>query len=298
MTATAKSPVPQTDPQRLAELARLYAGEQTAKRNRSLIGAALLVAAILLAAVVAEVDLGKLFGNLGAFGKYLGEIMPTIRAGHIAEDIREWYWGFAKWFRLLLETLLIAYTGTILGFVGGFILCFFAAANMGRSNTVQFVTRRYLELCRTVPELVFALIFVVAFGLGPVPGVLAIAIHTTGALGKLYAEVVENIDMKPVDGLTASGATFVQTVRFAVVPQVLSNFASYALLRFEINVRGAAVMGFVGAGGIGQDLIEAVRKFYFTDVSAILLMIIVAVFLIDLGTERLRHRLISLEASR
>ena len=134
--------------------------------------------------------------------------------------------------------------------------------------------------------------------LGPLPGVLAIAIHTMGALGKLFSEVVENIDLKPVDGITASGGSWWQIVRFAVVPQVLSNFASYALLRFEINVRGASIMGFVGAGGIGQDLIEAIRKFYFTDVSAILLLIILAVMLIDYGTERLRHALLSLEHGR
>jgi phosphonate transport system permease protein len=142
------------------------------------------------------------------------------------------------------------------------------------------------------------LIFVLAFGLGPLPGVLAIAIHTTGALGKQFAEVVENIDSKPIEGVAAGGGSWVQIVRFGAVPQVLSNFASYALLRFEINVRGAAVMGFVGAGGIGQDLIEAVRKFYYTDISAILLLIIVTVMMIDFVTERVRHHLLGLESVR
>ncbi len=140
-----------------------------------------------------------------------------------------------------------------------------------------------------MPEIVFALIFVVAFGLGPMPGVLAIMIHTAGALGKLFSEVVENIDMKPVEGIIASGGSRWQAIRYGVVPQVLPNFASYALLRFEINVRGASVMGFVGAGGIGQDLIEAIRKFYYSDVSAILLLIIATVMVIDILTERLRH---------
>ena len=135
----------------------------------------------------------------------------------------------------------------------------------------------------------------VAFGLGAMPGVIALAIHTMGALGKLFSEVVENIDLKPVDGVTAAGGSWWQIVRFAVVPQVLSNFASYALLRFEINVRGASIMGFVGAGGIGQDLIEAIRKFYYSDVSAILLLILVTVAVIDTLTARVRHRLIGLE---
>ena len=141
----------------------------------------------------------------------------------------------------------------------------------------------------------FALLFVVAFGLGAMPGVLALAIHSMGALGKLFAEVVENIDMRPVEGATATGANRVETIRFAVLPQVMSNFTSYALLRFEINVRTAAVMGFVGAGGIGQDLMVAIRKFYYTDVSAILLLIIATVVVIDLVTERVRHRLIGME---
>ncbi len=147
-----------------------------------------------------------------------------------------------------------------------------------------------------MPELVFALIFVVAFGLGPLPGVLALAIHSTGALGKLFAEVVENVDMKPAEGVTAAGATWWQTVHLAIVPQVLSNFASYGLLRFEINVRGASVMGFVGAGGIGQELIECIRKFYYSDVSALLVLIIATVMIIDLATERLRYHFIGQEA--
>ena len=124
---------------------------------------------------------------------------------------------------------------------------------------------------------------------------LAIAIHTTGALGKLFSEVVENIDMKPVEGIGSTGGSWFAQVRFGVLPQVLSNFASYALLRFEINVRGATVLGVVGAGGIGQDLITAIRQFHTSDVSAILLLIVVCVMVIDALSERLRHRLISME---
>ena len=142
--------------------------------------------------------------------------------------------------------------------------------------------------------MVFALIFVVAFGLGALPGVLAIAIHTTGALGKLFAEVVENIDMKPVEGIAATGGSWFAQVRFGAVPQVLSNFASYSLLRFEVNVRGAAVIGIVGAGGIGQEFIVAIRQFHYSDVSAILLMIVGCVMLIDGFSERVRHRLLAM----
>jgi phosphonate transport system permease protein len=161
-----------------------------------------------------------------------------------------------------------------------------------KNRWVTSITRRALEFNRTVPELVFALIFVYTFGLGPIPGVLAIAIHTIGAMGKLFAEVVENIDMKPVEGIAAAGGSWVQQIRFAVLPQVQTNFLSYALLRFEMNVRGAAVMGFVGAGGIGDTLIVSIRKFYYSDVSAIIVLLIATVMLIDYGTEKVRHRLI------
>jgi len=155
-----------------------------------------------------------------------------------------------------------------------------------------FVTRRFLELCRTVPDVVFALIFVVAFGLGPLAGVLALAIHCTGALGKQFFETTENISMKPVEALRSVGASWIETVRFAALPQVLASFASFTLLRFEINVRGATVLGFVGAGGIGEDLMEAIRKFYYSDVSAILMLIIAVVMAIDIGAGRLRRVLI------
>lgn len=272
-----------------------YRSAMSEKRRQIALGACIFALCVILAAWGAEVDLQKFFGNIWRFPKYILETVPVLHWSTLGSDMAEWYWGLGKWLHLLWQTVLIAYVGTLLGAVGGFVLCFYAAGNLGRAGWLRFAARRLLEFARTVPEIVFALIFVIAFGLGPLPGMLAIAIHTTGALGKLFSEIVENIDMKPVDGLNATGASWWQMVRFAVVPQVLSNFASYSLLRFEINVRGASIMGFVGAGGIGQDLIEAIRKFYFTDVSAILLLIIAAVMLIDYGTERLRHALLSLE---
>jgi phosphonate transport system permease protein len=275
-----------------------YRAAMRAKRRTTIAGACILVLLILLAGRVAEVDLPKLSTNIHNFTSYFGRIFYLEDGRIVFSDIGEWFWGLSKWSSKLWDTLLIAYLGTLLGAVFAFLLCFSAAVNMTTGKTKLFVARRILEFCRTVPEIVFALIFVVAFGLGPVPGVLAIMIHTVGALGKLFAEVVENIDMKPVEGAIASGATRWQAIRYAVVPQVLPNFASYALLRFEINVRGASVMGFVGAGGIGQDLIEAIRKFYYSDVSAILLIIIAAVMIIDMVTENIRHRLTTMEPGK
>lgn len=259
------------------------------------VGLAVLMLCVLVAGWLGEVDLAEFWANLHRFPNYLYQLLPTLRWDSLGSDLAEWYWGWSYWLGKIGETLLIAYLGTVIGASLALVFCFFASANVTPAPWIQFVTRRFLEFCRTVPELVFALIFVIAFGLGPIPGVLALAIHTFGALGKLFSEVVENIDMKPVEGVQSTGASWINTMRFAAMPQVLSNFVSYGLLRFEINVRSAAIMGFVGAGGIGQDLVESVRKFYYSDVSAILLMIVVTVMIIDLVTERVRHTLIGLE---
>ena len=279
-------------------LARSYHSQIAARRRQTALGGALLIALIVAAGAVGEVSLPKFLGNIGNFTSYIGRLFQLDSGASVFSDVSEWFWGITqknKWLPQLGETLLIAYIGTITGAVGAFVWSFLASQNLVESKLLRAFARRFLEFCRTVPELVFALIFVVAFHLGPLPGILALAIHTTGALGKLFAEVVENIDMKPVEGLTSTGATWVQTVRFSVLPQVLSNFVSYTLLRFEINVRSAGIMGFVGAGGIGQELLVSVRKFYYSDVSAILLLLIGTVMVIDLLTERMRHALIGRE---
>ena len=272
-----------------------YAQAVALKRRQLLLGLLLLAVLVLLSGHVAEISFSKLYQHIGGFASYIDRIFHLENGRPVISDPAEWFWGWKKWLALMGETLLMAYLGTLLGATAAFVLCFLASQNLTQSKGVVFFTRRLMEFCRTVPELVFALIFVVAFSLGPLPGILALAIHTAGALGKLFAEVVENIDMKPVDGVVATGGNWFHKIRFAVLPQVASNFASYALLRFEINVRGASVLGFVGAGGIGQTLLEVIRKFYYADVSALLVMIIATVMIIDAVTERIRHKLIGLE---
>jgi phosphonate transport system permease protein len=288
--------VPKLPAARLVALEATYDAAVAAKRLKMIVGFAILGAAIIVSGFVGEVDLGKFFGHIDKFTDYIGRTF-TLDSGKLAfTDPVEWFWGVGKWTRLIGETILIAYLGTLVGGIGAFVLSFLAASNLVQIRWLQFAVRRYLEFCRTVPEIAFAMIFVVAFGFGPLPGVLALSIHTTGALGKLFFEVIENADMKPMEGLTSTGAGWISSVRFAILPQVLSNFVSYALLRFEINVREGAIMGLVGAGGIGQDLVEAIRKFYYSDVSAILILIVITVSLIDFGTERIRSRLINMEA--
>ena len=280
----------------LAVLNAAYRRAVGRKRLRLLAGIAIFTAALVLAAIGAEVNLRTLFTYFGNFVSYFDRILTLDSGQRVWTDAGEWLWGWRKWLKMLGETLLISYVGTLIGATFAFCLNFFAAENTSPAPWLRFVVRRLLEFARTVPGIVFALVFVIAFGLGPMAGVLAIAIHSTGALGKLFSEIVENADMKPVEGIRSTGASWLSCMRFAVVPQVTAGYASYALLRFEINVREASVMGFVGAGGIGQELVVAIRKFYYSDVSAILLTIIVTVFLIDITTGWLRGRLFGKEA--
>lgn len=256
-------------------------------------GGALLLAALLLAGWQAEVRPGTFWAQLGGFGSYWARLARLDTGAPVWTDAPYWFWGLHRWSAQLGQTLMIAFvattTGAAIALFGGLA----ASRNLVRSRLLRFVAVRLLEFARTVPDLVFALIFVVAFGLGPLPGVLAIALHTAGSLGKQFAEVNETIDMHPVDGVRAAGGTWWAQVRFAVLPSVLPDLLSYVLLRFEINVRGATVIGFVGAGGIGQELLTAIRTFQYSDVSAMLLMLLACVVVIDAVSSRLRAGLVA-----
>jgi len=285
-----------TLPQNRLDLLLADYGRQIARRRRQSFGVLAVLAVLALAAGhYGEVDPGNLLDHLSGLTSYFGRILPKLSHTNFASDVAGWYWNFLGWLKLLFDTVLIAYLGTLAGAAGAVLVAFLAAANLAPNGGLRWCVKRLLEFCRTVPDIVFALLFVSAFGLGPLAGVLAIGIHSFGTLGKLFTEVIENIDMKAVEGVRSSGGRFIDTVRFSALPQILPNLASYALLRFEINVRSSSIVGFVGAGGIGQDLFVAIRKFYYTDVSAILLMMIVTVATIDLLTERIRHRLTPVE---
>lgn len=268
------------------------------KRNeRRRLGVTVLILLVITgtSAWISEVNLGVFFAHIGNFTSYFDRLLTLDSGTRVWTNVPEWFWGLSKWLRLLFETVLMAWLGTALGALVAFFASFLASANLIRSRVVRLSVRRTLELLRTIPELVYALVFVASFGLGPLAGVLALMLHTVGALGKLYSEIIENIDLKPVEGLTSAGANFVQTCRFGVVPQIMSGVLSYALLRFEINVRAAAVLGYVGAGGIGDEFYSAIRRSYYSDVSAILVIIIVAVMLIDTASGQLRRLFLSRE---
>jgi phosphonate transport system permease protein len=292
-TAISILPAPQ-----LAVLEVAYRKAVARKRLKAALATAVFCVVLVIAAFGAEVNLRTLFTYFGNFVSYFDRIFTLESGARVWTDPVEWFWGWQKWLRMLGETILISYVGTLTGAILAFALNFLAAENTSPNPWLRFTVRRLLEFARTVPGIVFALIFVIAFGLGPMAGVLAIAIHSTGALGKQFAEIVENADMKPVEGIRSTGASWLSCMRFAVLPQVSAGYASYALLRFEINVREASVMGFVGAGGIGQELVVAIRKFYYSDVSAILVTIILTVFIIDISTGWLRGRLFGKETRR
>ncbi len=268
-----------------------YARASAERRFSTVLGLAAFAFAIGLSAWAGEVDLKKFASNIHRLPDYLSRLAFLDDGRFVLSDPAEWFWGLKPWARKLGDSVLMAYLGTLIGAIVGFFACFLASGNLVASPVTVFVVRRGLEFLRAVPPLVFALIGVIAFGLGPLPGVMAMALHSAGALGKQFMEIVENIDMGPPTGVTASGGGFWSMVRYGVLPQVSGPLAGYALLRFEINLRESAVMGFVGAGGIGEDLLEAIRKFYYADVSAILVMIVAAVMLCDALTQALRKRI-------
>src|SRR5882672_4362119 len=239
--------VPMLPEQQLAVLNDTYRKAVARKRLRLALATAVFFAALVVAAVGAEVDPGTFIAKIGNFVSYFDRIATLESGARVWSDPREWFWGWQKWLSMLGETILISYVGTLFGAILAFALNFFAAENTSPARWLRFAVRRFMEFCRTVPDIVFALIFVIAFGLGPMAGVLAIMIHSGGALGKLFSEIVENADMKPVEGVRSTGASRISCMRFAMLPQAAAGYASYALLRFEINVREASVMGFVGA---------------------------------------------------
>ena len=268
------------------------------RRLTTAAGCAVLLVALVISAWVSEASPANLAAGLPRVGEYFHKLAPDLRWDALLEGTKAkgslayWFYRLDSWLWLLFETSQMAALATFGGAVLALLFCFPAAANLAPNRTVYLLCRRGLELFRTVPDIVYALILVWALGIGPLAGILAILLHTIGALGKLFAEVVENADMRPWEGIRAAGGTWAQGVRYAILPQVLPNFLSYVLLRFEINVRGATVIGFVGAGGIGQELYTVISFNYYQEISAILVLIVLAVSVIDLLSEQIRTRAI------
>ena len=198
-----------------------------------------------------------------------------------------------KYFPSLIETINIAAVSTLIGAAGGLILSLLGTRGLAKWPRLIPLFRRLSDVMRAVPEIVIALILIFVLGGGPVPAMIAISIHTAGALGKMFSEVAENADLKPIEGLASTGATWSQRMLLGVLPQVAPNYVSYTLLRFEINIRASAILGFVGAGGIGYELRNAMGwgAGRFDDAAAIFILLFGTIVFFDQVSSRYRNRL-------
>lgn len=228
---------------------------------------------------VSDLSFGELLSGTGEMVNLVGKFFPP--------DMTRWW----NYFVATLETIAMGIWGTLLAVIVAIPLSVLAAENVC-PQWIVFPVRRLLDAMRAINELVFALIFIVAVGLGPFAGVLALFIHTSGILGKLFSEAIESIEPGPVEGIRATGASKFQEIIFGVIPQVIPLWASFTLYRFESNVRSAAVLGIVGAGGIGVALYQNFRAFNYQNVCAILLILVVTVGIIDTISAKLRQRLV------
>jgi phosphonate transport system permease protein len=262
-----------------------------ARRRAHAVAAA---AAFLLLAGFSFASSGVLSGDLPdglpRLGRYLMDLAPELAWRTLRVDLARWLWGWPRWLSLLWDTLLMALLGTAAAGAAGLLLSFPAARNLAPS-WVTFPLRRGLEAARTIPEAALALIFVFAYGLGPLAGVLALAVHGAGAIGKLCSELNEAARPEALDAARATGAGWLSVARYGAFPQVVSGFLSVLMLRLEINVRQSSVIGFAGAGGIGQELYVAIRQFQYADIGALVLLILLTVMAIDLLSQFLRRRL-------
>ena len=246
-----------------------------------------LIAFVAFGLVRFDVTFTRLFNGLDRFGKIAGALFPPTPGD-----------AFWELLRAMLESIGMAFLGTLIASIIAVPLGFLGARNVLPIWLFRFPIRRSFDFLRGVDALVWALVFVRAVGLGPLAGVLAIATTDVGILSKLFAEAIENVDRKQVDGVQATGANAIQRVRFGILPQVLPIMVSNALYMFESNIRSATILGIVGAGGIGFHLSDRIRAHRWEEVGFIIIMIIVFVALIDFVSHMLRSRLINAGADR
>ncbi len=213
--------------------------------------------------------------------------MAEFGAGFLSPDFHYW----EAYLEQMVVTIQIALWGTALAVVVGIPFALLSSSNIAPWWIVQPV-RRMMDAFRAINEIVFALLFIVAVGLGPFAGVMALFVHNTGVIAKLFSEAVESIDPRPIEGIRATGASRLQEVVFGVIPQVIPLWSSFTLYRLETNVRSATVLGIVGAGGIGHFLYENIRSFQYGQTAAIIIIIVVSVSLIDIVSARIRAMLV------
>lgn len=208
---------------------------------------------------------------------------------------RVYVWGdfyIPEYFELMIITINVAIVSTIIAFIFAVPLSFLAARNLAPSGILRVAVKRLMEFLRAFPEIVIAGLFSAILSIGPVAAIIAITLHTIGALGKLFFEVIENIDMRADEGIRSVGATWTERVRFAALPQVLPNLTSYALLRLEINVRASTIIGAVGGGGIGEELKLSISRGFGAKTVALVLLLFITIVAVDQFSAWLRRRLV------
>ena len=276
----------------------LYSEQLKSRRLWNILIFTIFVLSFFISSSIIDFNLSKIIEGFPRLGDYIIKILPNIDYNLIFENsktegsIKYWYFNFKKYAALLYETFNMAVLATLMGFIFALILSFLSAKNITPNIYSYHLVKRILEFLRGVPEIIFAILFVWALGVGPLAGIIAITIHTTGALGKLFSEVHENADLKTCEAIRSHGGNWVSEMRYGIIPKVLPNIISYALLRFEINIRASTVIGFVGAGGIGQELYLVINFNYYEEVSAIILLIILTVITIDVSSGRIRQKII------
>lgn len=278
------------EPRRTTDIKSEYTA--LAQRKRMYSGVLLILFIALLAAgfdLADERNAGGFFDGLPKLFEFPSELVVEA-----VQKISKLPDNLARYFPALVETLNIAAVSTLIGASVAVVLSLLSTRGLARWPRLIPLFRRMMDIMRAVPEIVIALVLIFVLGGGPVPAMIAIAIHTAGALGKQFSEVTENADLKPVEGLASVGASWLPRMWVGVLPQVAPNYLSYALMRFEINVRASAILGFVGAGGIGAELRVAISwgTGRYDAAAAIFLLLFLAIVAIDQISSHYRDRLI------
>lgn len=243
--------------------------ERRAWRQTSLLTLAVVIVVLVSAGATGLLNLQRLSEGLPSIGVLLSEMFPPD------------FTNAADWIEPILDTLGMSIAGTALAVVLSLPLAFLAARNTTPNAAVYHAARVVLNFLRSIPELIMGIIFVAAVGFGPLPGVLALGLHSAGMVAKFFAEAIEHVDHKPIEAAQAAGASPLQVIQYAILPQVLPQFADVTVYRWEYNFRASTVMGMVGAGGIGFELMASLRILHYTEVSAILIAILAMVTAVD-----------------
>ena len=275
---------------RIGEVQSSYMAQ--ARRRRLYSGIMLAIFVLLMVAgfqTAEDRNGGSFLGGIDNVFDYPAEVIAEA-----ASKASELPGHLAHFFPALIETINIAAVSTLIGALGAILLSLLATRGMARYPRLIGVFRRVLDIMRAVPEIVIALVLIFILGGGPVPAMIAIAFHTVGALGKLFSEVNENADLKPLDGLASVGANWSQRMILGVVPQVAPNWLSYALLRFEINIRASAILGFVGAGGLGHELKVSIQwgQGKYDEAAAMFILLFLTIVFFDQLSSYARDKLV------